>query len=80
MGGYRNFSRVVMDAGKPDIPSSKTCDLGFNWLVEKVMASTGHSDKEHVTRELIKGFSGEQADHEIQVNGEQLLPEISRSG
>jgi hypothetical protein len=56
MGGYRNFSRIVMDAGKPDIPSSKTCDLGFSWLVERTMQATGHSKPEWVLRSLLKGF------------------------
>jgi hypothetical protein len=56
MGGYRNFSRIVMDAGRPDPASSKTCDLGFAWLVERVMQATGHSSSIVVLQALLKGF------------------------
>jgi hypothetical protein len=74
MGGYRNVSRIVMDAGKPDIPSSKTCDLGFSWLVEKVMNATGHSKTDWVLKQLIQGFNGESCDWEVLDAGKRLLP------
>jgi hypothetical protein len=75
MGGGRNFSRIVMDGGKPDIPSSKTCDFGFSWLVDEVAKATGHSKTEWVAGELIKRFSGGSCDWEIQDEGDRLMPE-----
>ncbi len=74
MGGFRNFSRIVMDGGKPDINSSKTSDFGFNWLVERVMEATGQTQNDFVLRNLVAGFSGAECDLEILSQGHRLLP------
>lgn len=64
--GYRNASWLVNDKGYPSLTESKTCDLGFRWLIDEVKTQTGHKDELWITREI---FS----------NGDQEICELAQS-
>lgn len=71
--GHRNASWSVNDRGYPSLSESKTCDLGYRWLVDEIKAQTGHKDELWITRQI---FS--KGDREVCAIAEALLPSYWR--
>jgi hypothetical protein len=68
--GHRNASWLVYDRLWPDVDNSKTCDLGFRWLINEVKAKTGYDDEMWITEQI---FS-ENGDPEIKAEADAIQP------
>lgn len=74
MCGYRNFSAIVLDGGKPDLSSSRSFPTGFVWVVNEISRDTGITDTERILENLVAGFGGQDCDHEIFEAAKENLP------
>lgn len=74
MGGFRNFSVIVLDGGRPDLSSSKSFPTGFAWLISEIAKDTGITDRRMILENLVAGFGGGDRDAEVWSAAQANLP------
>lgn len=57
--GFRNASWLVNENGRNVAAESQTCNLGYRWLIERLMERSGHSDELRIAHEIFTGGDSE---------------------